>query len=194
VDFFDVKGLAEMLCAGFGLTARVERADVPWLVPGRAASVTASGRAGSPVVFGTIGQLRPAIADARGVPAAGQDEIYVAEFDLDAVADIATIGDELRVVALPSRPAIVRDLSVLVDEGLPAAALRATIHASAPATLVDVREFARYSGPGVPEGQVSLSFRLTFRAPDRTLTDEEAQRETDALLAALGAAHGARLR
>jgi phenylalanyl-tRNA synthetase beta chain len=193
VDFFDVKGLAEMLCAGLGLTARFEREAAPWLVPGRSAGVTVSGRRGGPVRFGTIGQLLPAIADGRGVPGAAQDEIYVAEFDLDAVAEVASIGDDVRVVALPSRPAIVRDVSVLVDEGLPAAALRATIHASAPATLVDVREFARYSGKGVPEGQVSLSFRLTFRAPDRTLTDDEVQRETDALVAAL-AAHGARLR
>jgi len=166
----------------------------PWLVPGRAAGVTVIGRGGDSAFFGTLGQLLPAIADARGVPSATQDEIYVAEFDLDVVAAMATISDEVRVAPLPSRPAVVRDLSVLVDEGLPASALRATIHASAPATLVDVREFARYTGKGVPEGQVSLSFRLTFRAPDRTLTDDEVQRETDALLDALGAAHGARLR
>jgi phenylalanyl-tRNA synthetase beta chain len=194
VDFFDAKGLAEGLCAGLGLVPQVAPLAAPWLVPGRAAGVTVVGRGGDSALFGTLGQLLPAIADARGVPSATQDEIYVAEFDLDVVAAMATISDEVRVAPLPSRPAVVRDLSVLVDEGLPASALRATIHASAPATLVDVREFARYTGKGVPEGQVSLSFRLTFRAPDRTLTDDEVQRETDALLDALGGAHGARLR
>ena len=48
-----------------------------------------------------------------------------------------------------------------------------------------VREFDRYQGKGVPEGQVSLSLRLTFRSSDRTLTDAEVQSAMDAVLAAL---------
>jgi phenylalanyl-tRNA synthetase beta chain len=191
VDFFDIKGAVEVLCQAFGRTARFEPASEPWLVAGRSAAVFAGG-GDRPVRFGVLGQLTPQIADARGL--APQDDIYVAEFDLDAVAAIARLGDDLRVVPLPRHPGVVRDVSLLVDEGLPAAALRATILATAPPTLVGVREFARYTGKGVPEGQVSLSFRLTFRAPDRTLTDDEAQRATEVIVGALGANHGAKLR
>ena len=52
-------------------------------------------------------------------------------------------------------------------------------------------EFDRYQGKGIPEGQVSLSLRLTFRSPDRTLTDAEVQDAMTAVLAALRDAHGA---
>ena len=51
--------------------------------------------------------------------------------------------------------------------------------------------FDRYQGKGVPEGAVSLSVRLTFQAPDRTLTDAEVQQSVDTILAALVREHGA---
>jgi phenylalanyl-tRNA synthetase beta chain len=77
---------------------------------------------------------------------------------------------------------------------LPAETVRGTIRANAPDTLEDVREFDRYQGKGIPDGQVSLSVRLTFRGTDRTLTDEGIQGAVDGIIAALAREHGARLR
>jgi phenylalanyl-tRNA synthetase beta chain len=54
-----------------------------------------------------------------------------------------------------------------------------------------VSEFDRYQGKGIPDRHVSLSLRLTFRAPDRTLTDGEVQAALDGVLAALKERHGA---
>jgi phenylalanyl-tRNA synthetase beta chain len=88
----------------------------------------------------------------------------------------------------------VRDISILIDERLPAATVRGTIRSAAPATLVAVAEFDRYQGKGVPAGQVSLSLRLTFQDRARTLTDAEAHAAVDAILAALVTEHGAALR
>jgi phenylalanyl-tRNA synthetase beta chain len=59
---------------------------------------------------------------------------------------------------------------------------------------VSITEFDRYQGKGVPEGRISLSLRLTFRAPDRTLTDQEAQDATVRILNALRETHGAEQR
>jgi phenylalanyl-tRNA synthetase beta chain len=95
---------------------------------------------------------------------------------------------------VPRHPAIVRDLSIVVPERLPAATVRGTIRANAPPTLRTIVEFDRYQGKGVPDGHVSLSLRLTFRDADRTLTDDEAQQAVDAIVDALGRAHGATLR
>ncbi|HEX6975107.1 MAG TPA: hypothetical protein VF147_11945, partial [Vicinamibacterales bacterium] len=69
-----------------------------------------------------------------------------------------------------------------------------TIRSAAPSTLVAITEFDRYQGKGVPEGRVSLSLRLTFRAPERTLTDEDAHAATEAIVEALRREHGAERR
>ena len=178
-DFYDVKGVVEMLARAFGLAFEYEPADIPYMVPGRSASVGACGR---------IGQLLPSILESRGL--APNDVAWAFELDADVLAK-AQAMDDLRAASLPRFPSIVRDLSVLVDSALPAAAVRGTIRSSAPSTLVDVIEFDRYRGKGVPEGSVSLSLRLTFRSPDRTLTDAEVEQAMDAVVAALGTAHGA---
>ena len=97
---------------------------------------------------------------------------------------------------LPVSGAAQRDVQELavVDAGLPAADLRGTIRSHAARTLVDVREFDRYRGKGVPDGQVSLSLRLTFRDAGRTLTDADVQQAIDAIVLALDRTHGAKLR
>ena len=95
---------------------------------------------------------------------------------------------------LPKYPGIIRDLSILVAEALPAAAVRGTIRSSAPTTLASIAEFDRYQGKGVPEGRVSLSLRLTFRSPERTLTDDEVEAAMAAIVDTLEKAHGAERR
>jgi phenylalanyl-tRNA synthetase beta chain len=189
LDFFDAKGAAELLVHAFGATVDTEVIELPWLVPGRTAQLLASGPARS--TLGVIGQIRPEIAASRGL--GDGDAIVAGEIDLAALVAAGGQTDR-RVVPLPRYPSIVRDLSILVDERLPAASVRGTIRASAPGTLVEVREFDRYQGRGVPDGRVSLSVRLTFRAADRTLTDAEVQRAVDAIVEALARDHGAALR
>ena len=190
VDFFDLKGIVERICASYGVAAEVNAADCPYLVRGRAAHLDI-GREGTRIAAGTLGQLAPPIAEARGF-AAGE-ELYVAEIDLHALF-AAAMGDDMRAEPLPRYPSIVRDVSILVPEALPASAVRGTIRSTAPSTLVSVVEFDRYTGKGVPQENVSLSLRLTFRAHDRTLTDEEVQAAMDAIVAALRTTHGAEQR
>jgi len=186
VDFFDMKGLAERIGDALRLEVTTETHRENWLVAGRSAAVVAGGTR-----VGVIGQLTPAVAEAHGLPS--NDPVYVAEIDLDA-ADAIAPKDEGRVEPLPRYPSVSRDISILIDATLPADAVRATIRESAPRTLVQIREFDRYQGKGVPEGQVSLSLRLTFRASDRTLTDAEVQSAMDAILAALKDRHAAQQR
>src|SRR5207247_6505174 len=119
---------------------------------------------------GALGQLSPAIADARGL--SRQERLFVAELNLDKLANarVAT-GEATR--PLPRHPSSVRDLSIAVEESLSAGTIRGTIHAvgrSTPAPLVGLAFFDRYQGAGVQPGRVSLSVHLTFQAADRTLT------------------------
>ena len=187
VDFFDAKGAVELLCSAFGVgTTEFVPSSCSYLVRGRAAEVRTGGAS-----LGVVGQLSPAIAEARGFPAG--EAIYVAEIDTEALGAVAA-PDTLRAESLPRFPSIVRDVSILVDDTLPAAAVRGTIRSAAPATLASIVEFDRYQGKGIPDGRVSLSLRLTFRAPERTLTDEEAQEATERIVEALRTSHGAERR
>jgi phenylalanyl-tRNA synthetase beta chain len=183
VDFFDVKGIVSRVGEAMRVDLRTEPHREPWLVPGRSAAAMADGTR-----IGVLGQLVPAVVESHGLPAG--DAVYVAQLDLDALDQIAP-RDDLRVETLPRYPSVTRDISVLVDDTLPATTVRDTIRHAAPDTLVRVREFDRYQGKGIPENKVSLSLRLTFRSSDRTLTDSDVQSAMDAVLAALKNAHGA---
>jgi phenylalanyl-tRNA synthetase beta chain len=186
IDFFDVKGVVEELCAQLGASPRFEPMTVPFLVAGQAARIVAAGR---PV--GLVGLVVPAAVENRGAPR--QDRVFVAELDLDRLGDQRAHRDE-RVRPLPRYPAVVRDLSIVVPDALPAEIIRGTIQsaaAAAPAPLVADMFFDRYTGKGVPDDSVSLSIRLTFQAFDRTLTDADVQQSFDRILAALVREHGA---
>jgi phenylalanyl-tRNA synthetase beta chain len=196
VDFFDLKGSVEQLCATFGVRPEFAAVTVPYLVEGRAAQVLAGDQP-----IGLVGQLHPAVAEARDLPPG--DPLYILEIDLDGLSARAPRGSHF-VTPLPRHPSVVRDLSILVDDTLSADAVRGTIRAANTAhrdpsdaaevlhaPLADVHEFDRYQGKGIPEGKISLSLRLTFQGQDRTLTDAEVQAAMDGILAALADKLGA---
>jgi phenylalanyl-tRNA synthetase beta chain len=177
VDFFDVKGLAERIGEALNVDLEFDASSIPaYLTRGRAATIKAGGQA-----IGVMGLLT-------------QDhDVYAAEVDLDALSarSAGAARAPLTFTPLPRHPSIARDISIVIDDTLPAAAVRGTIRSAAPDTLVSVREFDRYQGKGVPDGRVSLSLRLTFRSPDRTLTDAEVEGAMKHILAALSTAHHA---
>ena len=195
-DLFDVTGIVERACAGAGVAASFDSAapapGAPF-APGRAAVIRGRSRDGREAGIGLAGQLDPALATARGFPAAG-GALLAAEIDLDALGGLAADGRALHAAPLPRHPSIVRDLAVVVDAALSARAVRDTIRSAAPRTLVGIREFDRYAGKNIPAGRVSLALHLTFRAPDRTLTDAEVTRTVDTIVERLAAEHGAVLR
>jgi phenylalanyl-tRNA synthetase beta chain len=177
VDFSDLKGVVEQLAAVFQVPLTFAEIERVFLVPGRAAALLVNGQP-----IGAFGQLAPAIAEARDLPAA--DEIYVGEIDLDALSAAAS-QDTLRAATLPRYPSVVRDVSILVNDSLSAETVRGTIRSAAPDTLIQVREFDRYQGKGIPDGKLSLSVRLTFQSPERTLTDEDVQTAMQRIIDAL---------
>ena len=123
VDFFDVKGTTELLCGALGSAIHLTTATLPNLVAGQTATVNVNGTA-----VGYLGQVSPVAVEQAGAPR--HDKIFVAELDLDRLAGVATTHQE-RVRPLPRYPSIVRDLSILVAESLPAEIIRGTIQAAA---------------------------------------------------------------
>ena len=191
VDFFDVKGVMEHLCQTLGVASRLEATRTPFLVAGQAAAILVADGPERGARLGVVGQLAPAVADVRGLPR--QDPVFVAEADLDLIERARVVlSDATR--ALPRFPSVVRDLSIVVADTLPAEIIRGTILTAGrdqKAPLTALSFFDRYQGKGIPSGAVSLSVRLTFQAAERTLTDAEVQDSVETILAALVREHAA---
>ncbi|SES96505.1 phenylalanine--tRNA ligase subunit beta [Geodermatophilus poikilotrophus] len=145
--------------AGVELTVRAgDRA--PWH-PGRCAELLVGGR-----VVGHAGELHPRVCAALDLPA----RTAVMELDVDALPPAPVPAGP----RLSSFPPVFVDLAFVLDEGVPAAAVEGSIREAAGELLEAVRLFDVYTGPQVGEGRRSLAWSLTLRAPDRTLSGEEA--------------------
>jgi phenylalanyl-tRNA synthetase beta chain len=118
------------------------------------------------------------------------DAVYLVEIDLDALSRHAPRTTQF-VTPIPRHPSVIRDIAILLDDTLSAEAVRGTIRSAGPDTLIDVREFDRYHGKGIAEGKLSLALRLTFQAPDRTLTDAEVHTAMERIVADLTTKLGA---
>ena len=140
----------------------------PYLHPGSAAELHAGG-----VILGNLGGLHPDVAAAFGI----ELPCVVAELDLEQIGSLAE--QPMRYREVSQYPSIRRDLAVLVDRGHAAAEVLEAIRRPAGGDLTAVELFDRYEGEGVPEGQVSLAFRLTFQRPDRTLQDVEVSKRVE---------------
>jgi phenylalanyl-tRNA synthetase beta chain len=99
-----------------------------------------------------------------------------------------------RAQPLPRFPAVERDLAVVVEEHVAAGSLLAAINESAGELLEMARAFDEYHGAQVSEGHKSIAFTLTFRSPERTLTDAEVEKVMSEIKLALEKRHHARFR
>lgn len=187
-DLFDMLGIVDRLGRTLGVTFERRPEASPVLREGYAVSLWCADGQGSSRRVGIAGQLDTALAEARDLPT--HDPVWIAEIDLDLAAPAYAADALVQMTPLPRHPAVVRDVSLLVPADLPAATLRGTMQAVAPPTLVEVIEFDRYAGRALPAGTVSLSFRLTFRHPERTLTEGDVQAAIEAMLAEVGRIHG----
>jgi phenylalanyl-tRNA synthetase beta chain len=185
VDPSDAFDTARVVAEASGVTVRMVADDhLPWH-PGRCARVVADGPDG-PVDVGWAGELHPRITEASGLPA----RACAVEIDLDALP----IGTTLPAPTLSAFPAVLQDVAVVVDAAVPAADVQDALARGAGPLLEDIRLFDVFTGERLGEGRKSLAFALRFRAPDRTLTEDEASGARLAAVAHAEEAVGARLR
>ena len=161
-DFFDLKGALEALAAQLGAELEVEQGSEPFLHPGRSATVLLGG-----VEAGWIGELHPLVCRQWDLEAAAGFEIGLGE-----LAEAASLGRE-QYEDVTSFPAVRQDLAAVVDEDVPAAKVRDAVLGGGGELLRSAEVFDLYRGEQAGKGRKSLALRLTFRAPDRTLTDDE---------------------
>jgi phenylalanyl-tRNA synthetase beta chain len=176
-DFSQMKGVVEALGAALGVTLEVEASTEPFLHPGRSARL---GRTG------VLGELHPLVAEAYGIEAT----VSVFELDLDELR-----SDEVVIYRdVVTFPPVRQDIAVVVGADVPAGDVLGHIRASGGDLLASCEVFDVYQGPQVGEGRKSLAIHLVIQAPDRTLTDEEADAIRERVVGALAERFGAELR
>ncbi|MCC6178538.1 MAG: phenylalanine--tRNA ligase subunit beta [Chloroflexi bacterium] len=189
VDFYDVKGAIEELLARFNAPVAFVPVQSAIYHPGRCAELRLIGRNGIEAPVGRLGQIHPLIAERFDL--AGR-AVYAAELEFDAL--VAMGQGQGQIQPLPRFPGLDRDLALVLDRGTPHVDVETEIRAAAGDLLDEVRLFDRYEGPQVPADKKSLAYTLRFRAPGRTLTDEEADEAVARIVAALSANFDARVR
>jgi phenylalanyl-tRNA synthetase beta chain len=107
---------------------------------------------------------------------------------------VLAAAEVIRAHPLPRFPAIERDLAVVVEDHVSAGALLTTIKEAGRDVLERARPFDEYRGAQVPEGHKSVAFALTFRSPERTLTDAEMDEVMAEIRLALEKKHNAGIR
>jgi len=165
VDFFDAKATVEAMLAALHIEgARYEAADHAPFQPGVCARVFVGERQ-----LGFVGAVHPEVIAAFDIDA---KRVFVGDFDVDALLDAAK--PDFLCADLARFPSVDLDISLLVDAGLPVASVFQVIARGGGTLLEKAAIFDVYEGPGVPEGQKALAFRIWVNAGDRTLTMEEA--------------------
>jgi phenylalanyl-tRNA synthetase beta chain len=161
-EFHSVKGALETLAGRLGVAVEVRPGEEPFLHPGRSGRVLVSGEDA-----GWIGEIHPLVCRDWDLQDAAGFEV-----DLAALVAASPVGEESYEDVI-SYPAVHQDIAVVVDEAVPAAEVRSAVLEGGGELLRAAEVFDLYRGEQLGEGRKSLALRLSFRAADRTLTDEE---------------------
>jgi len=182
--FFEVKGAAERLLAELGVRASFRGGEVePFLHPGAAGEF----RLGKNRVL-TVGELHPECA--REFELEGPVALLIA--DVDALDRAGRAAARYREVS--RFPAVQRDLAVLLARDVAAGEVAEALREAGGEALQSVRVFDRFAGKGVPDGKVSVAYRLVFQRTDRTLTEPEVTEAMERVLSMLARCFDAELR
>ncbi|HEX6360320.1 phenylalanine--tRNA ligase subunit beta [Actinophytocola sp.] len=177
----DAVRAAQIVAEASGVELTVKAAErAPWH-PGRCAHLLVGD-----VSVGYAGELHPKVVDALNLPA----RTCAMELKLEALPLV-----DRRPAPSPSPyPPVLLDVALVVDASVPVADVAGALRNGGGDMLEELHLFDVFTGEQVGEGKRSLAYSLRFRAPDRTLTVEEATAARDAAIAAAASRFGAALR
>ncbi|MGN0653424.1 MAG: phenylalanine--tRNA ligase subunit beta [Oscillospiraceae bacterium] len=182
IDFYDIKGavdeiMEEMGVYDYDVTACDEKCPVAEYTafhPGRSAVVTKGD-----VVLGIMGELHPETLENYEIGV----KAYVAKLLIPEMMSVSTTEKTYK--PLPKFPATTRDLSIVCDDSIPVATLEKAIKKAVGGILEKVTLFDVYRGAQILVGKKSVSFSISMRSHDGTLTDEQADAAMKRILKAM---------
>jgi len=184
LDVLHAKGILEALLGSLGIDGwTLGEPPAGPFHPGRSAAVVIGD---APV--GVIGEIHPRVAAALEI----EGRVAVCALGLASLRGAA--GREVELIEVPRFPPVRRDLAFLVPVATPSGTVHAALREAGGALLDASTLFDVYTGDRIPRGTKSLAFNVDLRAPDRTLTDDEAQQVVDRIVERLASDLGAHLR
>lgn len=181
-DFYDIKGIVDTLLDALGIHdteyLRIANStsfdEKTAFHPGRSAVIIKDG-----VEIGVLGEIHPDTAANYGFGV----KVYTAKINITEIIDLAET--EISYKPLPKYPATTRDLSLICNDDIQAADIEKTIKKAAGKLLEKVTLFDVYKGKQIENGKKSISYSLSMRSHDGTLTDEQADSVMKKVLKAL---------
>ena len=171
LDFYDAKGVVELVLNRLGVSATYEPSDDPSFHPGRCAVIKVAD-----AVIGVVGEVHPVVMDRLGL-----ESPQVAAFELYLGPILAALPEgQQQFEPLPRYPSATRDLALVMPTDVDAGQVTRLILRHRGVDRADL--FDIYAGENIAEGTKSLAFHVYFQARDRTLTNEEVNRSLDGLL------------
>ncbi|HOQ15772.1 MAG TPA: phenylalanine--tRNA ligase subunit beta [Defluviitaleaceae bacterium] len=186
VDFYDLKGSIEVLFEKLGMSEKVEYSleqNLSWMHPGRCASISCKNKK-----IGYIGEVHPNVAENYDI----NTRVYVGVIDVSSLVEEADLERVYK--PLPKYPAVSRDIAMLVKDEIPVKDIENIIRQRGGKILESYSLFDVYKGKQIQEGYKSVAYSITFRAQDRTLTEEEVNKAMQKIINGLESNLGAHLR
>ena len=182
VDFYDIKGIVEGLMDRLGaIDVEFERPEentifdeVSAFHPGRVAVVKVSGEE-----VGIFGELHPDVLENYSIG----KRAYVGKINITELMEKCEPQKTYK--PLPKFPATTRDLSLICDDSIPVAKIEKAIKTAVGNILEKITLFDVYKGQQIEEGKKSVSYSISMRSHDGTLTDEQADKAMDKALKSL---------
>ena len=176
-DFFTMKGVVESLMQRMGLKKAAKydpQAGKSFLHPGRQAKVIYEG---CEVAY--LGEIHPEVLDNFSI---GQ-KAYIAVVNMKQLSELASF--DVKYVGIPKFPAMTRDISLTMKKEVLAGDIEEAIRTKGGKLIESVTLFDIYEGAQLTQGYKSMAYKIVFRAPDRTLKDEEVNKAMDKIVRAL---------
>lgn len=184
-DFFTAKGRLEGILRAIGIKDAKYESQTENLSyhPGRCADVFVK-----KTKIGTIGEVHPRVLERFGI----KRRVYLFEIEVKLAQRVADL--ELHYKPVPRYPAVSKDIALVVDRGVKVGQLEEIIKKYGKKNLESVKLFDIFQSEQLGEDKKSVAYALTFRASDRTLTDEETNKILDKILLQLEIEANAKLR
>ena len=180
LDFFDLKGDVESIL-GDSSGYVFKKGEIPYLHPGKTAFIFKGNNQ-----IGYIGSLHPKLVDELDL----KQDVHFFEIQVEKIS----LNRKVKFRNFSRFPLAQRDLSFILDQGIPSSEVKGIISSKAGRNLKEINLFDIYEGKGIPSGKKSLTFSLNWQAADRTLTDKEIDDIVERIVKFLSKRFSAKLR